>query len=51
MTLMTILAASDNGNYFDGVARACNMSAGEARSAVERLVSRHCYEAKIKNAK
>lgn len=37
MTLMTILAASDNGNYFDGVARACKMSAGEARSAVERL--------------
>ena len=37
MTLMSILAASENGNYFDGVARACNMSAGEARSALERI--------------
>ena len=31
MTLMSILAASDNGNYFDRVAQACNMSAGEAK--------------------
>jgi hypothetical protein len=37
MTLMSILATSDNGNYFDRVAQACDMSAGEARSALERL--------------
>jgi hypothetical protein len=37
MTLMSILAASDNGNYFDGVARVCNMSAEDARSALARM--------------
>ena len=37
MTLMSILATSENGNYFDEVARACNMSAGEAKSVLERL--------------
>ena len=37
MTLMSILAASDNGNYFGGVARACNMSAGDAKDVLERL--------------
>jgi hypothetical protein len=37
MTLMSILATSDNGNYFNGVAQACGMSAGEAKSALERL--------------
>ena len=37
MTLMSILAASNNGNYFEGVAQACGMDAGEARSALERL--------------
>jgi hypothetical protein len=37
MTLMSILAASGNGNYFDGVAQACNMSTAAAKSALERL--------------
>ena len=37
MTLMSILAASDNGNYFASVAQACDMSAGEAKSTLERL--------------
>lgn len=37
MTLMSILATSDNGNYFNGVAQACSMSAGDAKSALERL--------------
>ena len=37
MTLMSILAASGNGNYFDRVAQACNMGAGEAKSALGRL--------------
>ena len=37
MTLMSILAASDNGNYFDGVARVCNMSVDDARSALARM--------------
>jgi len=37
MTLMSILATSDNGNYFAGVAQACSMSAGDAKSVLERL--------------
>jgi hypothetical protein len=37
MTLMSILAASGNGKYFDGVAQACSMSAGEAKPTLERL--------------
>lgn len=37
MTLMSILAASENGNYFDGVAQACKMSAATAKSTLERL--------------
>jgi hypothetical protein len=37
MTLMSILATSDNGNYFSNVAQTCSMSAGEVKSALERL--------------
>ena len=37
MTLMSILATSDNGNYFSNVAQTCSMSAGDAKSALERL--------------
>ena len=37
MTLMSILAASGNGSYFEDVARACNMRADEAKSTLERL--------------
>lgn len=37
MTLMSILAASDNEHYFDGAARACGMSAGEAKATLGRL--------------
>jgi hypothetical protein len=37
MTLMSILATSDNGNYFANVAQACGMSAGEAEATLERL--------------
>ena len=37
MTLMSILAASDNGNYFSNVAQTCSMSAATAKSALERL--------------
>lgn len=37
MTLMSILATSDNGNYFSDVAQACSMSAGDAKSVLERL--------------
>ena len=37
MTLMSVLATSDNGNYFSSVAQACSMSAGEAKSVLERL--------------
>lgn len=37
MSLMSILAASGNGNYFDRVAHACDMSVGEAKSVLGRL--------------
>ncbi|MDP1699608.1 MAG: DUF937 domain-containing protein [Aestuariivirga sp.] len=37
MTLMSILAASGNGKYFDGVAQACNMSTATAKSTLGRL--------------
>ncbi len=37
MTLMSLLAASDNGNYFSNVARTCSMSAGDAQFALARL--------------
>ena len=37
MTLISILAASDNGNYFSNVARTCSMNASDAKSALERL--------------
>lgn len=37
MTLMTTLAASENGNYFDGAARACTIGADEAKAVLERL--------------
>ena len=37
MKLMTILAASGSGNYFEGVAQACNMSTATAKSVLERL--------------
>lgn len=37
MTLMSILAASGNGKYFNSAAQACNMSAGGAKSALGRL--------------
>ena len=37
MTLMAILAASGNGNYFNGEAQACNISTATAKSALEQL--------------
>lgn len=37
MTLMSVLATSDNGNYFSNVAQACSMSAGDAKSVLEQL--------------
>jgi hypothetical protein len=37
MTLMSILAASGNGNYFASVAQACNMSTDTATSILGRL--------------
>ena len=35
--VMTILASAQNGNYFAGVAKACGMSTGEAKSGLEKL--------------
>ena len=37
MSMMTILAAAQNGNYFASVANACGMSAGEAKPNLEKL--------------
>ncbi len=37
MTMMTILDAAQNGNYFADVAKACGMGAGEAKSSLEKL--------------
>jgi hypothetical protein len=37
MTMMTILDAAQNGSYFANVAKACGMSAGEAKSSLEKL--------------
>ena len=37
MTLMSILAESQGGNYFASAAKACNMSIGEAKSCLEQL--------------
>lgn len=37
MTLMSILATSDDGKYFSNVAQACGMNAEEAKSALEQL--------------
>ena len=48
MTLMSILAASDNGNYFARVAQVCNMSAGEAKSVLERLCPAIAAQLKVK---
>ncbi len=50
MTLMSILAASDNGNYFGSAAQACNMSAGEAKSTLERLCPAIATKLKAKAA-
>lgn len=48
MTLMSILAASGNGNYFDSAAQACNMSAGGAKSALGRLCPAIAVQLKAK---
>jgi hypothetical protein len=37
MSLMTILAAAQNGNYFANVAKACGLGAGEAKSALSSI--------------
>ena len=50
MTLMSILATSDNGNYFSNVAQACGMSAGDAKSALERLCPAIAAKLKAKAA-
>lgn len=50
MTLMSILAASDNGNYFASVAQACNMNAAEAKSALGRLCPAIAAQLKAKAA-
>lgn len=48
MTMMSILAVSDGGNYFDGVAQACNMSAATAKSTLGRLCPAIATRLKLK---
>ena len=48
MALMSVLATSGNGNYFNSAAQACSMSAGEAKSALERLCPAIAAELKAK---
>lgn len=48
MTLMSILAASGNGNYFEGVAQACDMSTATAKSTLERLCPAIAVQLKAK---
>jgi hypothetical protein len=50
MTLMSILAASDDGNYFGNIAQACRMSAGDAKSTLERLCPAIATKIKAKAA-
>ena len=37
MSVMTILAVAENGNYFDNAAKACGVGTSEAKSSLERL--------------
>ena len=37
MSLMSILAAGENGNYFPNAAKACGLSAAEAEASLEKL--------------
>ena len=50
MTMMSILAASDNGNYFASVAQSCNMSTVTAKSTLERLCPAIAAKLKAKAA-
>ena len=50
MTLMSILATSENGNYFSNVAQTCSMSAGDAKCALERLCPAIAAKLKAKAA-
>ena len=50
MTIMSILAASDNGNYFASVAQSCNMSTVTATSTLERLCPAIAAKLKAKAA-
>ena len=37
MSLMTILAAAQNGNYFSNAVKVCGLDAGEAEASLEKL--------------
>ncbi|MEQ1523764.1 MAG: DUF937 domain-containing protein [Aestuariivirga sp.] len=50
MTMMSILATSDNGNYFASVAQSCNMSTVTAKSTLERLCPAIATKLKAKAA-
>jgi len=48
MTLMSLLATSEDGNYFSNVAQACSLNAGDAKSALERLCPAIAVQLKAK---
>jgi hypothetical protein len=50
MTLMSILAESQGGNYFASAAQACGLTASEAKSALERLCPAIAAKLKAKAA-
>jgi hypothetical protein len=49
MTMMTILDAAENGNYFASVAKACGMTASEAKSNLEKLCPAIARQLKTKS--
>lgn len=50
MTLMSILAESQGGNYFANVAKACGVTASEAKAALDRLCPAIAAQLKAKAA-
>ena len=48
MSVMTILAVAENGNYFDNAAKACGVGTSEAKSSLERLCPAIAAQLKLK---
>ena len=48
MALLTILAAAQDGNYFANIAKACGISADDAKASLEKLYPAIAAQLKIK---